>query len=105
MKRLVNRKSLLSEEEKDVFSVMISYDRRLSKAKESKYKPVKTHSSIIQHARMTAFKEVEASQCEVCGKSDGKMHRHHHNYLKYKDVIILCSSCHRKIHSFDPIGW
>jgi hypothetical protein len=37
------------------------------------------------------------SKCQNCG-SQYKLNRHHPDYNKPLDVIILCASCHRKWH-------
>ena len=36
-------------------------------------------------------------KCEICG-SNKTLHMHHPNYEKPKNVITLCSICHKQIH-------
>lgn len=51
-------------------------------------------------ARQLATKYIlfdENSQCQICF-SKYKLHRHHEDYSRPLDVIILCNSCHKKVH-------
>lgn len=38
--------------------------------------------------------------CLVCDTKE-KLHRHHHNYKKSKDVTFLCKRHHHELHSWD----
>lgn len=50
-------------------------------------------------AHMMAQRKVrEITECCICKKTKNLV-RHHPDYNKPKDVIIVCKSCHAKIHS------
>ncbi len=51
----------------------------------------------IAHAEKLASKIPLDTVCEVCGSSKN-LHRHHTNYRYPKQVVIVCSSCHRILH-------
>lgn len=36
--------------------------------------------------------------CAICGK-ECKLYAHHHDYTKPLEVIFVCQSCHKKIHT------
>jgi hypothetical protein len=38
------------------------------------------------------------SKCEKCFKNNIRLIRHHHDYNKPTDIIILCDKCHRDWH-------
>lgn len=40
---------------------------------------------------------VEGKCCEKCGAT-GKLHRHHPDYSKPLDVVVLCRACHQAEH-------
>lgn len=40
--------------------------------------------------------------CLYCGSSKS-LHRHHEDYSKPLNVIILCSNCHKKVHRKHPM--
>ena len=40
---------------------------------------------------------IKAKECELCGTKE-KLQRHHPNYEKPLDVVVLCQPCHMKIH-------
>ena len=42
----------------------------------------------------------EGDNCLACGTKE-KLHRHHHNYAKKRDVTILCKKYHHELHSWD----
>jgi predicted nucleic acid-binding Zn ribbon protein len=52
-------------------------------------------------ARKMAQRKVPAAACQVCGKTDGKLERHHANYQAATVVEILCPKCHRKADQRD----
>ncbi len=39
--------------------------------------------------------------CRICNERKA-VHRHHPNYSKPRDVLLVCAKCHRKIHSDSP---
>ncbi|HZX14944.1 MAG TPA: hypothetical protein VFF49_11170 [Thermodesulfobacteriota bacterium] len=43
-------------------------------------------------------KLVKPKKCSRCNR-ESRLSAHHEDYLKPLDVIWLCSSCHKKIHS------
>lgn len=47
-------------------------------------------------ARRMAQRKIPATKCARCGRRDVKLERHHHDYSKPMDVIVLCCKCHRK---------
>lgn len=55
--------------------------------------PEKTKAHDIVHAQGVPL----ADRCARCG-SGNNLHRHHPDYTKPKEVITLCSACHRKTH-------
>jgi uncharacterized protein (DUF983 family) len=56
-----------------------------------------THAAV----HMMAHRHVEIKgNCQICGSSKSLL-RHHPDYTKATFVIILCKSCHGKIHSKD----
>mgnify|MGYP001581042845 CR=1 FL=1 len=95
------------KEENDVFEVKNgkrSYN--LDKWRLNNYQSIRKEIPLKEIARTIARKLIKKLiQCELCNKTEGKLVRHHSNYYKYSEVIILCAGCHAKLHSFDPIGW
>lgn len=50
-------------------------------------------------ARKAAQRAVPTMEkCEMCGATGVKMNRHHPDYSKPTDVMILCTKCHAKVH-------
>lgn len=37
-------------------------------------------------------------KCEDCGMTTKQLHRHHPDYSKPLDVVILCIKCHERVH-------
>jgi len=65
-----------------------------------------TDKKLLQYlSHIIARNTIEAIKCEVCDKTTKDLGRHHWNYYKPRDVIILCNTCHSYIHSFDAIGF
>lgn len=54
-------------------------------------------------ARKAAQRVVKMTKCEICGATT-KLNRHHVNYEKYIDVIVLCSKCHAQLHEHSISG-
>ncbi len=52
-------------------------------------------------ARKQAQRKVPATQCHECGKSTGKLERHHTDYDRPTDVRVYCPKCHRKADQQD----
>lgn len=42
--------------------------------------------------------------CEICGTTEN-LQRHHPDYNKPKEVIILCKNCHEKVHHRRILMW
>ena len=42
-------------------------------------------------------------KCEMCGATGVKMNRHHTDYSKPTEVLVLCTKCHAKVHMKPPI--
>jgi len=42
---------------------------------------------------------IKPTHCSICGKESDRIEGHHFNYDKFTDVVWLCSSCHKKVHS------
>jgi hypothetical protein len=42
-------------------------------------------------------KKIPKIKCEMCHKTE-KLHRHHPNYEKPLDVVVLCRDCHGEEH-------
>jgi hypothetical protein len=47
-------------------------------------------------ARQTARKYIPAIECLLCGSKE-RLERHHPDYSKPLEVMILCQTCHRKV--------
>lgn len=43
--------------------------------------------------------KINTNICQICKKVSNNLERHHFDYSKPIDVIIVCRSCHRLIHS------
>lgn len=41
-------------------------------------------------------------RCEMCGATGVKMNRHHTDYTKPTEVMVLCTKCHAKVHLKPP---
>ena len=53
-------------------------------------------------ARHLAQRKIELKGlCEIC-KINPAQHRHHKDYSKPLDVILICKGCHNKIPKFSP---
>jgi hypothetical protein len=84
----------------------IQYKEKLSLAQQNYRAKNKNRDKIYARGvfrRATPLKEMSDIRCLLCGSTE-KLHRHHHNYNKPKDVIVLCSKCHGAIHTWDWIG-
>ena len=62
----------------------------------------------IDHSRCSCGKLCDCDEsnishpeqpCSSCGKSEGRIERHHTDYNNPKDIIWLCKSCHLKVHT------
>jgi len=50
-------------------------------------------------ARASAQRTIKIiGKCEICKKRDSE-ERHHSDYSKPKEVMLLCKSCHREVHN------
>lgn len=54
------------------------------------------HQQVVRALKKGKIKKPET--CLMCGKND-KLHAHHSDYKKPLEVVWVCPSCHRKIHS------
>lgn len=45
----------------------------------------------------------EGDNCLACGTKE-KLHRHHHNYEKPRDVTVLCKDHHLELHNWNLDG-
>lgn len=61
--------------------------------------PEKVKASNILNKAVETRKIKRPLSCSNCGKTNTKIIGHHHDYNKPLDIIWLCSSCHRLIHS------
>lgn len=61
----------------------------------------KKYSLKKRKAQTLAFNriKIDTNICSVCKKVTEKLERHHFNYSKPLEVVIVCRSCHRLIHS------
>lgn len=50
--------------------------------------------SAIKRGLLPAF------TCSICGFKNERLHRHHIDYCKPLDVVLLCAKCHSDIHVF-----
>ena len=58
---------------------------------------VSAHSALNYAKRLG--KVVAAESCQMCGRSDLRLHAHHEDYSKPLDVVWLCNSCHGRRHN------
>lgn len=42
-------------------------------------------------------------KCEMCGATGVKLNRHHTDYLKPTQILVLCTKCHAKVHMKPPV--
>lgn len=71
------------------------YDRR---AKLEKLFPEKRKAREKLKIEVRAGRIKRSELCQICGKKNGRIEAHHHDYLKPLDVIWVCAFCHRQIH-------
>lgn len=43
------------------------------------------------------------TQCEVCGSTE-RLHRHHPDYSKPEEIVVVCIHCHAKLDMRDGTG-
>lgn len=43
------------------------------------------------------FYRVKIGGCSICHRI-GPIHRHHPDYAKPQEILVICASCHKKIH-------
>lgn len=57
------------------------------------------------NARRAAHREVPTMEkCAMCGASGVKLNRHHPDYNKPKEVVVLCTKCHAAVHKKPPVA-
>ena len=62
------------------------------------YQPIyKAEHGIEVQARHAAVYHIPTIECERCG-SDKDLQRHHPDYSKSLEVVVLCRACHFKEH-------
>jgi len=49
------------------------------------------------NARIKAIHNIKMTECAKCGSKE-RLHRHHPDYNKPLEVIILCKKCHEEEH-------
>jgi hypothetical protein len=55
--------------------------------------------------RRAAYKRADY-RCQLCGASETELHAHHRSYEnrakegEERDLIVLCASCHKRVHTF-----
>ena len=55
-------------------------------------------------ARKAAQRAVPVMEkCEMCGSTGVKLNRHHTDYSKPTEVMVLCTKCHAKVHLKPPV--
>ena len=55
-------------------------------------------------ARKAAQRAVPVMEkCEMCGATGVRMNRHHTDYSKPTEVLVLCTKCHAKVHMKPPV--
>lgn len=59
----------------------------------------KAHKELWKAIRKGKFKNSSTS-CKICG-SIRFLQYHHEDYRKPLEVIVLCNSCHRKLHKIE----
>jgi hypothetical protein len=79
---------LLKQRDKDLERIRLN-NRKMAQTPDWVYK---------SKARRLARLNVRVERCCRCGSTEN-LNRHHENYDKPLDVIIVCSLCHHKIHS------
>lgn len=47
--------------------------------------------------------EKSGNKCSFCGKEGGRLHIHHPDYLD-NEAVVLCKSCHRRLHGGNMTG-
>ena len=64
--------------------------------KRSKKWYVKIHNKTISFVRKN---KIKLTLCSICG-SCNKIELHHPDYNKRYEVVVVCNSCHKEIHSW-----
>jgi hypothetical protein len=76
---------------------------RYHKYKELGYKPQHKRDPVKHSCRNTTNYHIKkgnimpSSSCEKCGATE-RLHAHHEDYTKVKEIIILCAACHKEVH-------
>ena len=75
------------------------YDR-VNRSREKRYDWYNYIGGIHKCAQRAFEKLGIDKKCDVCG-SEYRIHLHHHNYEKPREVIPVCSLHHKELHSWD----
>jgi hypothetical protein len=65
---------------------------RDKKWREKNKEKCKAHQLVANNIKLE-----KNAKCSLCGK-DGKLHKHHENYLEPLKVAVVCPKCHVGIH-------
>ena len=57
--------------------------------------PEESHKNKVRHIARKAYPEIEC--CEACSSTEN-LHRHHPDYDKPLEIVVLCESCHMEVH-------
>lgn len=66
---------------------------RLEKVKEYQ----KIHKKEVSARNKSRGSGIKKEKCKIC-ESVEHLHYHHPDYDKPHDVVVLCASCHRRLH-------
>jgi hypothetical protein len=79
----------------------IRYLKYISIHKEEIIKRRKKYDVKKRNAQQMAYNRIKINTniCSVCKKVSNKIERHHFDYSKPLEVVFVCRSCHRLIHS------
>lgn len=73
-------------------------NRRIYVAKYKKEHPERIAINLRVSRAIKSGKIIKPECCSICGKR-GQTVAHHHDYSKPLDVIFVCQSCHKRIHT------
>ena len=110
MKRLSNKYERLIEQDNEAF--IRKFGKKKKRPNKPQNRPFIPYKQQLLDARWKKRREqvlrAKGNKCEICGATKG-LHIHHIQYMKdkyaweykMKYLIVLCASCHKRIHGID----